>query len=295
MEQPVVTPTGSPAPAYPPVPSPAAAEKPTVGSYFLGLLGALLGALVGVIPWFIVSTFFSFFVGWLGFVVGLASFFGYKLFKGARSAPFAMVSVIVLSVVAICLAEFAGSVCVYWQAWAEIAEEQGVVLSAGELFQLSAGTVFEALTDPEYTGEMVGNLVIGLVIAVLGIVAVRRHIFAYANEGRPLYPAAEGYVPASNPYAPAAEASTLPVQSPAGGIPVPTSGIAQPVMPDAGAAGAGGVSAASVPAAPAPADTAAGSGIPAVPSIPSVPAVSAVPATPAGSPAGVPPEGTKED
>lgn len=265
MEQPVVVPTGSPSPAYSPAPPPVTAGKPTVGSYFLGLLGALLGALVGAIPWFIASTFLSIFVGWLGFIVGLASFFGYKLFKGARSVPFAMVSVIVLSVAAICLAEFAGYVYVYWQAWTELAAEEGVVLSAGELFRLSAGTVFEALADPEYTVEMVGNLAIGLVIAVLGIVTVRRHIFAYANEGQPLYPSAESFVPASVPYDPAAGTS-LP-DGTAGSVPVPVSGVSQPME--------------SVPAVPVPAEAAvsADGGIPTVPPIPAVPA-----AVPVGAP-----------
>ena len=198
-------------------------------------------------------------------IVGLASFFGYKLFKGARSVPFAMVSVIVLSVAAICLAEFAGYVYVYWQAWTELAAEEGVVLSAGELFRLSAGTVFEALADPEYTVEMVGNLAIGLVIAVLGIVTVRRHIFAYANEGQPLYPSAESFVPASVPYDPAAGTS-LP-DGATGSIPVPISGVSQPME--------------SVPAVPVPVEetVSADGGIPTVPPIPAVPA-----AVPVGAP-----------
>ena len=265
MEQPVVAPAGSPSPTYSPAPPPVTAEKLTVGSYLLGLLGALLGALIGAIPWFIASTFLSIFVGWLGFIVGLASFFGYKLFKGARSVPFAMVSVIVLSVAAICLAEFAGYMYVYWQAWTELAAEEGVVLSAGELFRLSAGTVFEALANPEYTVEMVGNLVIGLAIAVLGIVTVRRHIFAYANEGRPLYSTAESCVPVSVPYNPAADTS-LP-DGAAGSIPVPVSGVSQPME--------------SVPAVPVPVEAAvsADGAIPAVPPVPAVPA-----AVPVGAP-----------
>lgn len=67
------------------------------GSIAGGIVGALLGALVGVIPWFLASTYTSFFIGWLGFLVGVAACFGYKLLHGRRSARFATVTVIVCS------------------------------------------------------------------------------------------------------------------------------------------------------------------------------------------------------
>ena len=82
-------------------------EEPPRGSALTGILGALFGALVGVVPWFLASTFADFFVGWLGFLVGVAACWGYRLFKGRRSTRFAMATVIVCSLLALFAAEIA--------------------------------------------------------------------------------------------------------------------------------------------------------------------------------------------
>ena len=266
MQQPVVPPSGG-APGYCPPPVPAApAAKPTGASYLLGFLGALLGALVGAIPWFIVSTFFHFFVGWLGFVVGLASFFGYKLFKGAKNLPFAMVCIIVLSILSICLAEFVGYAVFVHQELEEILASYGIT-SAIPLSVTLESTI-EVLTSPDVIGEAVGNLVIGLVIAVLGIVAVRRQIFVYTQAGAPAYPEAGG-VPAANPYAPAA---------PYAGQPVPPQAMpADPAVP-----AQANPQAAPVNAAP-PAQAAWQSpAAPATAPVPAPPAASVIPTATAG-------------
>lgn len=49
-------------------------------NYLLGFIGALGGALVGAIPWAIVSSF-GWFVGWLGFLIALLASKGYDLVK----------------------------------------------------------------------------------------------------------------------------------------------------------------------------------------------------------------------
>lgn len=50
-------------------------------NYLPGSVGALLGALVGAIPWTIVA-YFGFLAAILGFLIGRAALFGYKLFGG---------------------------------------------------------------------------------------------------------------------------------------------------------------------------------------------------------------------
>ncbi|QVK16896.1 hypothetical protein KHQ81_08255 [Mycoplasmatota bacterium] len=50
-------------------------------NYFLGTIGALLGGLIGTIPWFIVS-YFGFYASFLGYLIGIASLKGYKTLGG---------------------------------------------------------------------------------------------------------------------------------------------------------------------------------------------------------------------
>lgn len=61
-----------------------------IGSYMLGFIGTLLGAVIGVVPWFLASTFAHFFIGWLDFPVGVASCWGHRKCQGARRTSYAM-------------------------------------------------------------------------------------------------------------------------------------------------------------------------------------------------------------
>lgn len=62
-------------------PRPENAMQTEEGNYLRGFLGALLGSLIGAIPWAIISLI-GFFSGWAGFVIGLGALKGYELFKG---------------------------------------------------------------------------------------------------------------------------------------------------------------------------------------------------------------------
>ena len=88
-----------------PQPSPELPEEK--GSAALGILGALLGAIVGTIPWFLASTFADFFIGWLGFLTAVASAWGYRKLHGRKSVTFATVTVILCSMLTLFGAEIA--------------------------------------------------------------------------------------------------------------------------------------------------------------------------------------------
>lgn len=71
-------------------------------NYTIGFIGAILGALVGAIPWVIVAQL-GYFVGILGFVIGLASLKGYKIIGGKvgpRTKWLVIISIILALVVA---------------------------------------------------------------------------------------------------------------------------------------------------------------------------------------------------
>ena len=137
-------------------------EEPPRGSALTGILGALFGALVGVVPWFLASTFADFFVGWLGFLVGVAACWGYRLFKGRRSTRFAMATVIVCSLLALFAAEIASWMYVLCSdpEWQADAAWYGIPV---------AQLAWESILMPENWGIMAPSMLMGMVIGVLGV------------------------------------------------------------------------------------------------------------------------------
>ena len=53
-------------------------------SYLRGIAGALLGAVIGVLPWFLCSYFLNWGLWFLGFLVSTVSFYGYRQFYGTQ-------------------------------------------------------------------------------------------------------------------------------------------------------------------------------------------------------------------
>lgn len=51
-------------------------------NYFQGFMGAILGAVVGAIPWVLVEAFTGVIAAFLGALIGLAAYKGYQLFQG---------------------------------------------------------------------------------------------------------------------------------------------------------------------------------------------------------------------
>lgn len=188
-------------------------EKEPASRYILGFVGALLGAVVGCIPWFIVSTFMNYFVGLLGFVVGIASFFGYKLLKGPKKTVYAYAVVLACSIVCILVS---GAVGYYVSVVHATIEDLGITMSefSATLEMLGYTHIsfyMEMLQEPDVMPEFLLNIGIGLVLGILGIVSVRRHIAAYALPGQGVS-GAQG-VPVQTGFDPNA----------AGGVPVQTS------------------------------------------------------------------------
>ena len=151
-------------------------EKPR-GNAVSGIFGALLGAFVGAVPWFLASTFADFFVGWLGFLVGVAACYGYRLCKGRRSTRFAMVTVIASSLLALFAAEIASWMYVLcsdpdWQA-----DAAWLGISVAEL-------AWGSILMPENWGIMAPSMLMGMVIGVLGVVCVRQKVLAYTDPER---------------------------------------------------------------------------------------------------------------
>ena len=151
-------------------------EEESKGSAVLGIIGALLGAVVGAVPWFLASTFTHFFIGYLGFLIGWASAFGYGKLHGRRSYRFAMVTVVICSILALVLADFASNmVALCTDAdWQETAYYYGV-----PVYVLAAILI----TAPENLHLILPNLLIGLLIGILGVVSCRVYVRNYTESG----------------------------------------------------------------------------------------------------------------
>ncbi len=139
-------------------------ETQSQGNMTTGIIGAVLGGIVGVIPWAIAS-YFGLFVGWLGFLIGFAAKKGYELLKGKECKAKAVV-IIIVSVLCVVLADFLGYLFLF------MSEFNLTLMESAELFFLVVSSDSAAL------GEVIGNLVMGLIFAGLGVFDVVRGIFS---------------------------------------------------------------------------------------------------------------------
>ena len=170
-------PWGNPGPQAPgPMgPAPCGPEVPEDnGSVPMGIIGAILGALVGAIPWFLVSTFTSFYVGWLGFLVGWAAIFGYQKLKGRKSFRLAITVVVICSLLALVVAEY-GS----WMF--RLCTDPGWQADAAYLGIPVALLAFDSLLMPENFKVILPGLVIGLLIGGLGIFSAGKYVRQYTD------------------------------------------------------------------------------------------------------------------
>jgi len=146
--------------------------------YFTGFIGALLGALVGTIPWILVAIFAELYVGWLGFLIGWASLFGYKLLKGVKNRGYALTIILVCSILCILLAQFG----MYYY---EFFSDPDIAEYAEALDMPKLQFVWEAITLPEVLPDVLKDLAIALVVGIVGVVTAKSQIDAYTGKNLP--------------------------------------------------------------------------------------------------------------
>ena len=137
--------------------------------YLRGAAGAFLGALVGAVPWFLIGR--GWISMWLGALISLASFYAYRLFKGAHHTTFATVTVILFSLAAMFGAEFSRMLLDYVRtgAYADVAQAFQAMMAS-----LTGGGLWGVLR----------NMLVGMAFGVIGLLAIRRYITVYTHEPR---------------------------------------------------------------------------------------------------------------
>ena len=130
-------------------------------NYVLGFIGALLGGLVGAIPWAIVSSQ-GWFVAWLGYIIAIAASKGYDLIKVKLS-----MKKLWCVAIAVIIGVLAGQIM---SDMISIAMDDEL----GEMFSV----VFAYYVDNfgEYLSINAGNLVLGFIFAALGGFSVLKDI-----------------------------------------------------------------------------------------------------------------------
>jgi len=133
-------------------------EQPSLSKYLLGFIGALLGALIGTIPWAIAACF-GWFVGWLGFAIGFLSMKGYDLLGGKKGGIKKVIIICLTTVIGVVLGNMTGDILSLWKELSKF----GATLGA------SIRIYFEHIGDPDIIGNVLLNLILGLVFAALGV------------------------------------------------------------------------------------------------------------------------------
>lgn len=158
--------------------------------YISGIAGAALGALVGIIPWVLTG-----FLGWqfwlLGGLVGIASFYGYQLFRGAHRTGFALAAILITSLIAVLGCEIVSGVYQNWVLAADFREDPEYY---GMLYE-EYGDYYEPLTKEDLTlsdviaftlsgAELVNvlsNSLYGLAVCGVGVFFMKGRIQEYTH------------------------------------------------------------------------------------------------------------------
>ena len=127
-------------------------------NYWMGLLGAVLGTLVGLIPWIIIARM-GYFASIFGFLIGLCAKKGYELCRGKLGRP-KLGILIACAVLGILFAE-------YIDIWLQVsAELTGYGLSFGQMTTFTTALI---LQEPAVLTEFLVNAGLGLLFAMLGL------------------------------------------------------------------------------------------------------------------------------
>lgn len=125
-------------------------------SYFMGIIGALLGAFVATIPWILLYIYGNMMLSILAFVIGYGALYGYKLFHGVVDKNTSCIITIV-SLISVTIATLV--VIPLW-----ILHNNGYVISFENLSNLYTMSAFKS--------AILRDFVISIVFTLLGISGV---------------------------------------------------------------------------------------------------------------------------
>ncbi len=132
-------------------------ERAETGSYLTGLVGAVLGGIIGIIPW-VLTGMLGYIAGISGFIMAFLSYKGYLLLRGKRGPGMTWIMIIVLIVFTYIAVLTSEGVAAY-----QMLTDEGYIFTIPELI----GAVIEAPFMPD-AGPLWGSIAIGWLFAGLG-------------------------------------------------------------------------------------------------------------------------------
>ena len=132
-------------------------ERAETGSYLTGLVGAVLGGIIGIIPWVLIGML-GYIAGISGFIMAFLSYKGYLLLRGKRGPGMTWIMIIVLIVFTYIAVLTSEGVAAY-----QMLTDEGYIFTIPELI----GAVIEAPFMPD-AGPLWGSIAIGWLFAGLG-------------------------------------------------------------------------------------------------------------------------------
>lgn len=143
-----------------------AVKQENEGSYGKGTIGALLGAIIGAIPWAIVQ-YFGYITAIIGLLIGWLAKKGYDLFHG-KNGKGKIVILIISAIIGVIIGNF-GSDVIYLIG----AVRDGSIAGMG-YGDIPAFIAYVFSTDSEYAASVVKNVILGIVFAMLGMIDIFR-------------------------------------------------------------------------------------------------------------------------
>ncbi len=137
-------------------------KEETTGSYGRGAVGALLGAALGAVVWAVVLMA-GYLASLVGLLIGFLSIKAYDLFKGKQGK-----GKIAILIIAVIFGVVLGTVAGYGLLIAKVMNENGTDMA------YYAQVAELVLQDSEVIGEMIQNLVLGLLFSGLGVYGLLR-------------------------------------------------------------------------------------------------------------------------
>ncbi len=126
--------------------------------YGRGMVGAILGALIGAIPWVLLEIYWGF-AAVLALIIGYAAFYGYKKFGGVvtKATKWLILIAILIAVVV-----------------SNIVTVTYIIISSDALLIIDNYII--SYTDPEIAPIVLSDLFIGILFVLLGFISIYRKI-----------------------------------------------------------------------------------------------------------------------